>query len=105
MEEKARTYKLRLLCYSYIDRVLDGYWGNEARTQCHMEFIKLFFPEDWIILSGKLMDILHNLDREVGLSFDGPNGQEVEPKYRKRWARLLFDKLKPFLDDPSGGGK
>lgn len=93
-----RTYKLRQLCYAYIDRVLDGYWGEQFRAECHMEFIKLFFPEDWMLLSNELLDILHNLDTEVGLSFDGPNGQDVPPAHRKRCARLLFQRLEPFLD-------
>lgn len=97
--ERSSTYKLRRLCYAYIDRVLDGYWGNQARAECHMEFIKLFFPDDWMLLSNPLLDILHNLDREVGLNFDGPNGQDVEPAYRKRYARVLFAKLAPLLDD------
>ncbi len=94
--KESSSYELRRLCYAYIDRVLDGYWGNQARAECHMEFIKLFSQEDWMLLSNELLDILHNLDREVGLSFDGANGQDVPPAHRKRYARLLFQRLKPL---------
>lgn len=77
-------YRLRVLCYGYITSVLEGYWGGFARAEAHMAFIKLFSPDSWLILSERLLEILHNLDKEVGLSFNGPNGTDVPHAHRKK---------------------
>ena len=94
-----KRIKLRRLCIVYIDTVLDGYWGNQMRAECHLAFLKLL-PGDFSFQHQVLKPILYNLDHEVGLEFVGQNGIDVEDKHRRRYARLLFERLwKLYIDE------